>query len=107
MAAYTVTCTSMGEKDTALIKSLFGIVGKGQGAEWTYVDTPDADIIIIDPEWREGRSALKQAKAARATIVYASPDQTLIPNTFVLGKPARARDLLDVLASVHQKLSAG
>jgi hypothetical protein len=95
----------MSDKDTALVKSLFGIIGKGQGAEWTYVDDPEADVVIIDPEVRGGRSALRQG-VARAVIVYASPDQTLVPNTFVLSKPARARDLLDVLAQVHQKLAA-
>jgi hypothetical protein len=105
MTAYTVTCSSMSEKDTALIKSLFGIIGKGQGAEWSYVDAAEADVVIIDPEAQGGRSALKKG-VARALIVYASPDQTLIPNSFVLSKPARARDLLDVLASVHQKLAS-
>lgn len=105
MTTYTLTCSSMSEKDVALIRSLLGIVNKGSKAEWVYVDGPDADVAIVDVEERSGVSALKKG-TARAMVAYASPDQTLIPNTFVLGKPARARDFMEVLASIQQRLEA-
>lgn len=104
MVNYTITCAEMSEKDVALIRSLMGIVQHGQGAEWQYVEGPEADVVIVDMASHSGRSAAKKANA-RAVITYADPDQTLIPNTITLTKPARAREMMEVLASVHQKLS--
>ncbi len=103
MSKYSVTCAAMNEKDVALIKSLLGIVGRGQGAEWSYVEGPDADVVIVDTEERSGMTALKSGKS-RAMVAYASPDKTLIPNTFALTKPARARDLMEVLAAIQRRL---
>lgn len=102
MSRYSITCSGMNERDTALIKSLVGIVGKSEGAEWVYSDEPEADVIIIDTDAHRP-SALKTKP--RAIVAYASPDKTLIPNTFALGKPARARDLMEVLASIHSSLA--
>lgn len=102
MSKYSITCAGMNERDAALIKSLVGIVGKGQGAEWVYSDEPDADVVIIDTDTHKP-GALKTKP--RAIVAYASPDKTLIPNTFALSKPARARDLMEVLASIHGSLA--
>lgn len=103
MTIFTITCAEMSEKDVALIRSLMGIVQFGQGVEWQYVEGPEADVVVVDMAGHSGRSAAKKANA-RAVITYADPDQTLIPNTITLTKPARARDMMDVLAQVQQKL---
>jgi len=104
MSKYSITCSSMNERDIALIKSLIAIVGRGQGAEWVYSETPEADVVIIDTDGRGNNLAGLKIKP-RAIVAYASPDKTLIPNTFALTKPARARDLMEVLASIHSKLT--
>lgn len=106
MLTYTLTCAEMSEKDVALIRSLMGIVAHGQGVEWQYVEGPEADVVVVDMAAHAGRSAAKKANA-RAVITYADPDQTLIPNTFLLTKPARARDMMEVLAQVQKKLASG
>jgi fructose-specific component phosphotransferase system IIB-like protein len=92
----------MGERDVALIKSLLGIVGKGQGAEWVYSESDTADVVIVDTDNRGSLSALKSKP--RVIITYASPDSTLVPNAIFLAKPARARELMEVLTSVQAKL---
>lgn len=99
---YSITCSAMSERDVALIKSLIGIIGKSQGAEWVYSEEPEADVVIIDTDGRGNLAALK-AKP-RAVVTYASPDRTLVPNTFALTKPARARDLMEVLSSIQTRL---
>jgi len=106
MSKYSISCSSMGERDIALIKSLLGIIGRSNDVEWVYSEGPDADVLIVDTDERSGLSALKSSKP-RVLIAYASPDKTLIPNTFALTKPARARDLMEVLASIHSRLAAG
>lgn len=100
---YSISCSAMNERDVALIKSLLGIIGKVAGVEWVYSEGPEADVIIIDTE-SGGLGSLK-AKP-RAIVTYASVDKTLIPNTFALTKPARARDLIDVLTSVQGRLAS-
>jgi len=102
MSRYSISCSSMSERDVALIKSLIGIVGRNNGVEWVYSEGPDADVLIVDTDVRSGLSALKTKP--RALVAYASADKTLIPNTFALTKPARARDLMEVLASIHTRL---
>ncbi len=102
MSRYSITCAGMSERDVALIRSLVGIVGKTQEVEWVYSEAPEADVVIIDTDThRPGALTVRP----RAIVAYASPDKTLIPNTFALGKPARARDLMDVLASIHGSLA--
>lgn len=93
----------MNDRDVALIKSLLGIIGKIGGVEWTYSDDA-ADVVIVDVE-EGGVGSLKTHKNKRALVVYAAPDKTLIPNTFMLNKPARARDLIDVLSAVQARLT--
>ncbi|MDQ8036323.1 MAG: hypothetical protein REI12_02805 [Pedobacter sp.] len=102
MSRYSITCSGMNERDVALIKSLIGIVGKSQGAEWVYSEEDGADVVIIDTDAHKP-GALKVKP--RAIVAYASPDKTLIPNTYALAKPARARDLMEVLASIHGSLA--
>lgn len=103
-AKYSVSCASLGERDIALIKSLLGIVGKVGGAEWVFSEAGSADVVIIDTD--NSRVGNLEPKP-RAIITYASPDKTLIPNTFALTKPARARDLMEVLTSVQARLAVG
>lgn len=100
---YSITCSGMSERDVALIKSLLGIVGKVAGVEWVYSDEPGADVVILDTD-ASRVSSLKEHKP-KAIVAYASPDKTLIPNTFALYKPARARDLMEVLTSVQGRLA--
>ncbi|MFZ5561463.1 MAG: hypothetical protein ACOY41_08085 [Pseudomonadota bacterium] len=100
---YSITCSAMNDRDVALIKSLLGIIGKIGGVEWTYSDDA-ADVVIVDVE-EGGVGSLKTHKNKRALVVYAAPDKTLIPNTFMLNKPARARDLIDVLTAVQARLT--
>lgn len=102
---YSITCSAMNDRDVSLIKSLLGIIGKVGGADWVYSDSSDADIVIVDVE-EGGVGSLKAHKNKRALVVYASPDKTLIPNTFMLNKPARARDLIDVLTAIQNRLMA-
>ena len=52
--------------------------------------------------WSGNLAALKSKP--RAVVTYASPDRTLVPNTFALTKPARARDLMEVLSSIQTRL---
>jgi hypothetical protein len=102
---YTVTCSAMGDREVALIKSLLGIIGnKVEGVEWEYRDELPTDVVIIDTDATRIGSNIKDYKP-RAIITYASPDKTLIPNTFALYKPARARDLIEVLTSVQARLA--
>jgi hypothetical protein len=99
---YSITCSAMNERDVALIKSLLGIIGKVAGVEWVYSEEPNADVLIVDTDaTRLGNLSHKP----KAIVTYASPDKTLIPNTFALYKPARARDLMDVLTSVQERLA--
>lgn len=100
---YSITCSAMNERDVALIKSLLGIVGKVAGVEWVYSDDPDADVVIIDTE--ASRVSSLKDRRPRAIVTYASPDKTLVPNTFALTRPARARDLMEVLASIQARLA--
>ncbi|MDP2228971.1 MAG: hypothetical protein Q8J78_16005 [Moraxellaceae bacterium] len=101
---YSVACFAMDERDVALIKSLMGIINKGGNAVWTFADTGAADVLIVDTDNR-GHKGIKDMKP-KAIIAYSSPDNTLIPNTFVLTKPARARELMDVLDTVRAKIGA-
>jgi len=100
---YSITCSSMDEREVALIKSLIGIVGKGAKVEWVYSDSPDADVVIVDADGQGFQSKVSGHKP-KAIVAYAEPDRTLIPNTFALTKPARARELMDVLAGIQARL---
>lgn len=100
---YTISCSALGERDVALIKSLLGIVGKVGGVEWQYGELDSADVVIIDTEHSRVGSLDPRP---RAIITYATPDKTLVPNTFALYKPARARDLMEVLTHVHSRLAS-
>lgn len=100
---YSVTCSAMDERDVALIKSLISIVGKSSKVEWFYSDAPDADVVIVDADGQGFQSRLNGQKP-KAIVAYAEPDRTLIPNTFALTKPARARELMEVLAGIQAKL---
>lgn len=99
---YSITCSAMDERDVALIKSLLGIISKGPNATWAYADGPEADVVIVDTD-HNGHKSIKEMKP-KAVVAYASPDKTLIPNTFALTKPARARELMEVLDAVRAKL---
>ncbi|HQV40620.1 MAG: hypothetical protein IT466_09425 [Moraxellaceae bacterium] len=101
---YSITCSFSDEREVALIKSLVGIVGKSSDVEWVYSDKPDADIVIMDADAQNRPSGLKDHKP-KAIVAYAEPDKTLIPNTFALTKPARARELMEVLASIESRLA--
>jgi hypothetical protein len=101
---YSITCSAMGERDVALIKSLLGIIGKVGGAVWEYSEDLGADVVIIDTD--QSRVGNLKEQKPRAIITYASPDKTLVPNTFALTKPARARDLIEVLTSIQARLTA-
>lgn len=100
---YSITCSAMDERDVALIKSLIGIISKGANATWAYADGPDADVVIVDTDNNGHKKGMKDIKP-KAVVAYASPDKTLIPNTFALTKPARARELMEVLDAVKAKL---
>lgn len=102
MSTYSITCAAMEERDVALIKSLLGIINKGASATWAYADAGEADVVIVDTD-NNGHKGIKELKP-RAIVAYASPDKTLIPNTFALTKPARARELMEVLEAVKAKL---
>lgn len=102
---YSITCSAMDERDIALIKSLIGIVGKGNNVEWVYSDAAEADVVIVDTDANNYRDGLGSCKP-RAVVAYATPDKTLIPNTFSLTKPARARELLEVLGGIQSRLVA-
>lgn len=100
---YSITCSAMDEHDIALIKSLIGIVGKSQNVEWIYSDTADADVVIIDTD-ASGSVSGQSVRKAKVVVAYATPDKTLIPNTFALTKPARARELMQVLGGIQSRL---
>lgn len=100
---YSITCSFSDEREVALIKSLVGIIGKGSKAEWFYSDSPDADVVIMDAD-AQGRSSGLNGHKPKAVVAYAEPDKTLIPNTFALTKPARARELMEVLADIQARL---
>lgn len=104
MSKYTISCPGMNERDVALIKSLLSIVGKVADAEWEFSESDSSDIVVVDTESRGHLTELTGRKP-KAVIAYASPDNTLIPNTFTLSKPARARDLIQVLEAIHTKLN--
>lgn len=104
MPKYSISCSAMNERDVALFKSLIAIVGRGQGAEWVYNEEGEAaDVVIVDSD---ARGHAKLAHKPRAIVAYASPDKTLIPNTFALTKPARARDLIELLVSIQARLES-
>lgn len=100
---YSITCAFTDEREVALIKSLVGIVGKGAKAEWFYSDSPDADVVIMDAD-AQNRPAGLTGHRPKAVVAYAEPDKTLIPNTFALTKPARARELMELLAGIQARL---
>jgi hypothetical protein len=74
-------------------------------AEWVYSDSPDADVVIMDAD-APARSSGASGHKPKAVVAYADPDKTLIPNTFALTKPARARELMEVLTDIHARLGA-
>jgi uncharacterized Rossmann fold enzyme len=90
----------MNEHDVALIKSLVAIIGRGTAIKWVYHDESDADVVIVDMDERANMKVTHKRKP-RALVAYASPDRTLIPNTYALTKPARARELMQLLDSIR------
>lgn len=94
----------MDEHDIALIKSLVGIVSKGSKTEWVYSEDANADVVIVDADGPGFRSKLT-GHTPKAIVAYADPDRTLIPNTFALTKPARARELMEVLEGIQTRLN--
>lgn len=101
---FSITCTSTSAYDKALFKSLIGIVGRGNGTEWIYSDSSKADVVIVDTDDRSNLALLRQYEH-KAVVSYASADRRL-PNTFSLPKPARARELMQLLASIRARLEA-
>jgi hypothetical protein len=104
MPKYSISCSAMDERDVALFKSLISIIGRGQAAEWVYNEQGEiADVVIVDAD---ARGHAKLVHRPRAIVAYAQPDKTLIPNTFALAKPARARDFMELLVTIQTCLES-
>lgn len=56
---FSITCSSTSAYDKALFKSLIGIVGRGQGTEWVYSDSRQADVVIVDTDDRSNLALLQ------------------------------------------------
>ena len=96
------------DRDLTLFKSVLSTFGHQPNTDWHYQEEGYADVVLIDLNEKEHYVAkLEQARSLGRIVVLYSKDTIEAPiNTFVLRKPARARDVLSLLAAAEVRITA-
>lgn len=96
------------DRDLSLFKSVLTTFGHQPNTDWHYQEEGYADVVLIDLNESEHYVAkLEQARSLGRIVVLYSKDTIEVPmNTFVLRKPARARDVLSLLAAAEVRIAA-
>lgn len=96
------------DRDLTLFKSVLSTFGHQPNTDWHYQEEGYADVVLIDLTENEHYVAkLEQARSFGRIVVLYSKDTIEAPiNTFVLRKPARARDVLSLLAAAEVRMAA-
>lgn len=95
-------------RDLTLFKSVLITFGHQPNTDWHYQEEGYADVVLIDLSENEHYVAkLEQARSLGRIVVLYTNDAIEAPiNTFVLRKPARARDVLSLLAMAEVRIAA-
>lgn len=95
-------------RDLSLFKSVLTTFGHQPNTDWHYQDNGYVDVVLIDLNENEHYVAkLEQARSLGRVVVLYTKDTIEPPiNTFVLRKPARARDVLSLLATAEVRIAA-
>jgi hypothetical protein len=99
----TVLVLSDVEREQSLLKSLLNTFGHRPEVSWQYIEEGIADIVVLSVDKPSPTLLLQAEKLAKVVIFYAgAADLPLVANkAFVLRKPTRARDLLDMIEQVE------
>lgn len=94
------------DRDLTLLKSVLTTFGHQANTDWSYQAEGFADVVIIDVS--EGEHYVSKLEAVRGlgrvVVFYAKESIDLPINTFLLRKPARARDVLSLLSAAEMRL---
>ncbi len=95
-------------RDLSLFKSVLTTFGHQPNTDWYYQEDGYVDVVLIDLSENEHYVAkLEQARSLGRVVVLYTKDIIEAPiNTFVLRKPARARDVLSLLATAEVRIAA-
>lgn len=95
------------DRDLTLLKSVLTTFGHQPNTDWGYQADGCADVVIIDVS--EGEHYISKLEAARGlgrvVVFYAKEGMDVPINTFLLRKPARARDVLSLLSAAEMRLA--
>jgi hypothetical protein len=96
------------QRDLSLFKSVLTTFGHQPNTDWHYQEDGYVDVVLIDLNENEHYVAkLEQARSLGRVVVLYTKDTIEAPiNTFVLRKPARARDVLSLLATAEARIAA-
>ncbi len=99
----TVLVLSEVEREQSLLKSLLNTFGHRPDASWQYIDEGIADVVVLSVDKPTPTLLLQAEKLGKVVIFYANDaDLPLLVNkAFVLPKPTRARDLLEMIEQVE------
>lgn len=99
----TVLVLSEVEREQSLLKSLLHTFGHRPDVSWQYSDEGIADIVVLSVDKPSPTLLLQAEKLAKVVIFYAATADLplLINKAFVLPKPTRARDLLEMIEQVE------
>lgn len=95
------------DRDLVLLKSVLTTFGHQPNTDWGYQADGCADVVIIDVS--EGEHYISKLEAVRGlgrvVVFYAKEGMDVPTNTFLLRKPARARDVLSLLSAAEMRLA--
>ncbi len=95
------------DRDVALLKSVLKTFGHQPNTDWSYQAEGCADVVIVDVS--EGEHYISKLEAVRGlgrvVVFYAKEGMDVPINTFLLRKPARARDVLSLLSAAEMRLT--
>jgi hypothetical protein len=96
------------ERDLTLFKSVLKTFGHQPNTEWLYQENGKTDVVLVDIHEHEHYiSKLEDARHLGHIVVFYSKETIELPtNTFLLRKPARARDVLSLLSLAEVRLAA-
>ena len=98
----TIMVLSDVEREQALLKSLLKTFGHRPQVSWQAIEEGIADVVVLSVDKPTPTMLLQAEKLAKVVIFYADDaDMSLLANKpFVLCKPTRARDLLQMIEQV-------
>ena len=93
------------QRDLSLFKSVLTTFGHQPNTDWHYQEDGYVDVDLNENEHYVAK--LEQARSLGRVVVLYTKDTIEAPiNTFVLRKPARARDVLSLLATAEARIAA-